>query len=78
MGALVATHLVLTRTPLGQHAPAPYDGYLLRAAEDLAQRLLPAFDTPTGAHAPVCFSTMWWGMQTCDVLVLACLLHAYG
>lgn len=52
MGALLATHLVLTQTPIEQHTDTTsYDGYLLRAAEDLALRLLPAFDTETGCAA---------------------------
>ena len=45
LGALVSTHTFLTRSP---RAVPGYGGGLLRAAVDLADRLLPAFDTLTG------------------------------
>lgn len=44
-GGLLSTHMLLERRgPL----VGPYRGELLTAAEDLAQRLLPAFDTASG------------------------------
>ena len=45
LGSLVSTHTYLTRSP---RAVPGYGGGLLRAAVDLANRLLPAFNTPTG------------------------------
>ncbi|CAL8470523.1 g10065 [Coccomyxa elongata] len=45
LGGLSSMHVLLTRNP----AIMPeYDGGLLRLATDLGDRLLPAFDTPTG------------------------------
>lgn len=50
LGALLSAHIFLLDLPLPTRslwAPA-YDGALLTLATDLADRLLPAFDTPTG------------------------------
>lgn len=48
VGGLLSAHLLshLAREPL--HPDWPCDGPLLRLAEDVARRLLPAFDTQTG------------------------------
>lgn len=44
-GSLLSTHVLLTDNP----AIMPeYNGCLLRLAEELGDRLLPAFDTPHG------------------------------
>ena len=50
-----------------------YDDQLLHLAVDLAQRLLPAFDTPTGSQLRPSISILEWNMlcitsvhQTCD------------
>jgi len=45
LGGLLSTHTLLDADP---HIMPGYDGALLRAAVDLADRLMPAFDTPTG------------------------------
>ena len=45
LGGLLSTHMLLEDDPGIVHG---YDGALLRAAEDLGRRLLPAFETPTG------------------------------
>ena len=49
LGGLLSAHVLLDKDPdavLGGHCS--YDGFLLRMAQDLGDRLLPAFDTPTG------------------------------
>lgn len=53
LGALVSAHGLMTdAAPAAGWAPAElypeYDGGLLRLAVDVADRLMPAFDTPTG------------------------------
>lgn len=47
LGGLISSHLLATESTnkLGQGA---YNNQLLKLAEDLGQRFLPAFDTPTG------------------------------
>ncbi|CAI7853451.1 unnamed protein product [Closterium sp. NIES-54] len=47
MGGLLSAHLIASDPALGMQVPG-YDNELLRLAEDLGRRLLPAFDTPTG------------------------------
>lgn len=44
-GGLLSTHVLLTRNP---EIMAGYNGCLLRLATDLGDRLMPAFQTPTG------------------------------
>ncbi|KAG4997739.1 hypothetical protein JHK82_028510 [Glycine max] len=47
LGGLLSAHLIATDYATGMRVPL-YDNQLLNLAEDLARRLLPAFDTPTG------------------------------
>ncbi|KAK3010771.1 hypothetical protein RJ639_011991, partial [Escallonia herrerae] len=47
LGGLLSAHLIASDYATGMRVPA-YDDELLNLAEDLARRLLPAFDTPTG------------------------------
>ncbi|CAA7395272.1 unnamed protein product [Spirodela intermedia] len=47
LGGLLSAHLIASDYATGMRVQN-YDGQLLHLAEDLAQRLLPAFDTPTG------------------------------
>ncbi|KAK9239088.1 glycoside hydrolase [Lipomyces kononenkoae] len=47
LGGLLSGHIYATSDSLG-HKIEGYDGSLLSLAVDLANRLLPAFDTPTG------------------------------
>ncbi|XP_010099492.2 alpha-mannosidase I MNS4, partial [Morus notabilis] len=46
LGGLLSAHLIASDYATGMKIPA-YDNQLLHLAEDLARRLLPAFDTPT-------------------------------
>ncbi len=48
LGGLVSGHLLLVRDP--SLLPG-YDGLLLKLAVDLADRMLPAFNTPSGLPA---------------------------
>jgi ER degradation enhancer, mannosidase alpha-like 1 len=52
LGALLSAHLAATEPGFLDVAIPNYDGCLLRLAEDLGRRLLPAFDTPTGLPWP--------------------------
>ncbi|XP_074322190.1 alpha-mannosidase I MNS4 isoform X3 [Apium graveolens] len=47
LGGLLSAHLIASDYATGMRIPS-YDDELLHLAEDLARRLLPAFDTPTG------------------------------
>ncbi|XAR57326.1 hypothetical protein NMG60_11025415 [Bertholletia excelsa] len=47
LGGLLSAHLIASDYATGMRIPS-YDDELLNLAEDLARRLLPAFDTPTG------------------------------
>ncbi|XP_059446936.1 alpha-mannosidase I MNS4 [Corylus avellana] len=47
LGGLLSGHLIASDYATGMKIPS-YDNQLLNLAEDLARRLLPAFDTPTG------------------------------
>ncbi|KAK7344054.1 hypothetical protein VNO77_13286 [Canavalia gladiata] len=47
LGGLLSAHLIASDYATGMRVPL-YDNQLLNLAEDLARRLLPAFDTPTG------------------------------
>ncbi|KAI3814312.1 hypothetical protein L1987_19063 [Smallanthus sonchifolius] len=47
LGGLLSAHLIASDYSTGMQIPS-YDDELLHLAEDLARRLLPAFDTPTG------------------------------
>ncbi|KAL6519964.1 Alpha-mannosidase I mns4 [Orobanche minor] len=47
LGGLLSAHLIASDYNTGMRIPS-YDDELLHLAEDLAHRLLPAFDTPTG------------------------------
>ncbi|KAI4345733.1 hypothetical protein L6164_012831 [Bauhinia variegata] len=47
LGGLLSAHLIASDYATGIRVPS-YDNQLLNLAEDLARRLLPAFDTPTG------------------------------
>ncbi|KAL6548347.1 Alpha-mannosidase I mns4 [Orobanche gracilis] len=47
LGGLLSAHLIASDYNTGMRIPS-YDDELLHLAEDLARRLLPAFDTPTG------------------------------
>lgn len=47
IGGLLSAHLIASDYATGMRIPS-YDNQLLHLAEDLAHRLLPAFDTPTG------------------------------
>ncbi|KAF8401793.1 hypothetical protein HHK36_012739 [Tetracentron sinense] len=49
LGGLLSAHLIASDYATGMKIPS-YDDQLLHLCEDLAQRLLPAFDTPTGAR----------------------------
>jgi hypothetical protein len=55
LGGLLSSHELVSRDP--KLVPG-YDGVLLRAAVDLADRLVPAFDTPTG------LPTSWINLKT--------------
>lgn len=48
VGGLIAAHLMARRAGVAVPPSWPCSGPLLSLAEDAAQRLLPAFDTPTG------------------------------
>lgn len=48
IGGLVSAHMLASPQHLGIMTPTEYSGELLDLAVDLATRLLPAFDTPTG------------------------------
>ncbi|CAL1396493.1 unnamed protein product [Linum trigynum] len=47
LGGLLSAHLIASDYATGMRIPS-YDNQLLNLAEDLARRMLPAFDTPTG------------------------------
>lgn len=47
LGGLISAHQIASDYATGMRVPS-YDNQLLNLAEDLARRLLPAFDTPTG------------------------------
>ncbi|XP_021897079.1 alpha-mannosidase I MNS4 [Carica papaya] len=47
LGGLLSAHLIASDYATGMKIPS-YDNQLLGLAEDLARRMLPAFDTPTG------------------------------
>ncbi|KAK4365958.1 hypothetical protein RND71_013838 [Anisodus tanguticus] len=47
LGGLISAHLIASDNNTGMRIPS-YDDELLHLAEDLARRMLPAFDTPTG------------------------------
>ncbi|XP_052190234.1 alpha-mannosidase I MNS4 [Diospyros lotus] len=47
LGGLLSAHLIASDYATGMKIPT-YDDELLHLAEDIARRLLPAFDTPTG------------------------------
>jgi len=47
LGGLLSAHLIASDYATGMRIQS-YDDQLLHLAADLAQRLLPAFDTPTG------------------------------
>ncbi|KAL2463695.1 putative alpha-mannosidase I MNS4 [Forsythia ovata] len=47
LGGLLSAHLIASDYNTGMRIPS-YDDELLHLAEDLARRMLPAFDTPTG------------------------------
>ena len=47
LGGLLSSHALAVDASLGLTPPG-YDGHLLRLAEDLGKRLVPAFDTKTG------------------------------
>ncbi|KAF9605954.1 hypothetical protein IFM89_021280 [Coptis chinensis] len=47
LGGLLSAHLIASDFATGMRVPS-YDDQLLNLSEDLALRLLPAFDTPTG------------------------------
>ncbi|KAI8561202.1 hypothetical protein RHMOL_Rhmol04G0319700 [Rhododendron molle] len=47
LGGLLSAHLIASDYSTGMKIPS-YDDELLHLSEDLARRLLPAFDTPTG------------------------------
>ncbi|KAI3978755.1 hypothetical protein MKX01_015930 [Papaver californicum] len=47
LGGLLSAHLIASDYATGMRVPS-YSDELLHLSEDLAQRLLPAFDTPTG------------------------------
>ncbi|KAI5649349.1 hypothetical protein M9H77_35354 [Catharanthus roseus] len=47
LGGLLSAHLIASDYNTGMRIPS-YNGELLNLAEDLARRMLPAFDTPTG------------------------------
>lgn len=47
LGGLLSAHLIASDYATGMRVPS-YNGELLHLSEDLARRLLPAFDTPTG------------------------------
>ncbi|MED6143743.1 Alpha-mannosidase I mns4 [Stylosanthes scabra] len=47
LGGLLSAHLIASDYATGMRVPS-YNNQLLNLAEDLARRLLPAFDTPTG------------------------------
>ncbi|KAK4586232.1 hypothetical protein RGQ29_023427 [Quercus rubra] len=47
LGGLLSAHLIASDYATGMKIPS-YDNQLLNLAEDLARRLLPAFETPTG------------------------------
>lgn len=47
LGGLLSAHLIASDYATGMRIPS-YDNELLVLAEDLARRMLPAFDTPTG------------------------------
>ncbi|KAK9475593.1 glycoside hydrolase [Lipomyces japonicus] len=51
LGGLLSAHTYATSSRLGSQITW-YDGSLLRLAKDLGDRIMPAFDTPTGISLP--------------------------
>ena len=69
-GSLLSTHVLLTDNP----AIMPeYNGCLLRLAEELGDRLLPAFDTPHGI--PLSWVNLRKVSRWQGVLCQNCLLY---
>ncbi|KAE8670407.1 putative alpha-mannosidase I MNS4 [Hibiscus syriacus] len=56
LGGLLSAHLIASDYATGMRVPS-YDNQLLDLAEDLARRLLPAFDTPTDN-----IYSWWWDL----------------
>lgn len=48
LGGLLSAHMICSNTSLHMYTDTPYDGKLLLLAVDLANRLVAAFDTPSG------------------------------
>ena len=48
LGGLLSSHIIAANNTARFNPKAPYKGELLDAAEAVAQRLMPAFETPTG------------------------------
>ncbi|OMO95592.1 Glycoside hydrolase, family 47 [Corchorus olitorius] len=87
LGGLLSAHLIASDYATGMRIPS-YDNQLLYLAEDLARRLLPAFDTPTGIpfgsvnlkygvdeHESKITSTAGGGTLTLEFGVLSCLTN---
>ncbi|XP_053384353.1 ER degradation-enhancing alpha-mannosidase-like protein 2 isoform X2 [Mercenaria mercenaria] len=67
VGGLLSAHLMSKRGGLDLEPGWPCSGPLLRMAEDVARRLLPAFDTPTGM--PYGTVNLMYGVPTGETTV---------
>ncbi|KAL0684645.1 hypothetical protein Bca4012_051493 [Brassica carinata] len=74
LGGLLSAHLIASDCATGMRIPS-YDNELLVLAEDLARRMLPAFDTPTGIPYGSITSTAGGGTLTLEFGVLSRLTN---
>ncbi|KAG5411140.1 hypothetical protein IGI04_007459 [Brassica rapa subsp. trilocularis] len=74
LGGLLSAHLIASDYATGMRIPS-YDNELLVLAEDLARRMLPAFDTPTGIPYGSITSTAGGGTLTLEFGVLSRLTN---
>ncbi|KAG5554569.1 hypothetical protein RHGRI_012209 [Rhododendron griersonianum] len=74
LGGLLSAHLIASDYSTGMKIPS-YDDELLHLSEDLARRLLPAFDTPTGVPFGSVTSTAGGGTLTLEFGVLSRLTN---
>ncbi|WVZ68650.1 hypothetical protein U9M48_017566 [Paspalum notatum var. saurae] len=74
LGGLLSAHLIASDYATGMRIQS-YDDQLLHLAGDLAQRLLPAFDTPTGIPFGSITSTAGGGTLTLEFGILSRLTN---
>lgn len=67
LGGLISAHLLASKSS-GDLMPGGYKSQLLQLADDLGQRLLPAFNTPTGIpYAWVNLKVSFLSTLTCPI-----------